>query len=211
MSEEQESFDPKRLVEQGYDRVAGDYARLEGDAAWPRMRWLRKLLSKLSAGSSLLDLGCGSGDPADVEIAGSHKVTGVDISQAQLELARENVPTGLFLHADAASVDFPAGSYDAVLSFYALEHIPREEHAALVGRIHRWLRPGGYLLLATEAGEYDGVGNWLGVPMYFSSFGPDQLRETVVHQGFDIDETDIEAQREGQEEIPYLWLLARKR
>jgi ubiquinone/menaquinone biosynthesis C-methylase UbiE len=204
-------LDPKRLVEQGYDRVAPEYARLEGSAAWPRMRWLGKVLSKLAPRSSVLDLGCGSGDPADVEIAKSHEITGVDISRAQIELARHNVPTGSFLHADAASVDFPDGSFDAVVSFYALEHVPRGEHGALVERIHRWLRPDGYLLLATEAGEYDGIGDWLGVPMYFSSLGPEQLKQMVIQQGFDIEEAAIEAQREGEEEIPYLWLIARKR
>ncbi|HLF89874.1 MAG TPA: hypothetical protein VI451_13070 [Anaerolineales bacterium] len=61
--------DPKRLVEQGYDKVAHSYARLEEETEWPRMQWLRKMLNQLEPGSSVLDLGCGSGDPADVEIA----------------------------------------------------------------------------------------------------------------------------------------------
>src|SRR3712207_6479405 len=92
--------DPKRLVERGYDRVAHDYARLEGEAEWPRMRWLQKLLHRLEPGASVLDLGCGSGDPAAVAIAQQHTVTGVDISQTQISLARQNVPTGTFLHGD---------------------------------------------------------------------------------------------------------------
>jgi 2-polyprenyl-3-methyl-5-hydroxy-6-metoxy-1,4-benzoquinol methylase len=91
------STDPKRVVERGYDQVAHDYARLEGESEWPRMRWLRKLLNRLEPGSSVLDLGCGSGEPADVEIAKEHQVTGVDISQTQINLARQNVPTGHFL------------------------------------------------------------------------------------------------------------------
>jgi ubiquinone/menaquinone biosynthesis C-methylase UbiE len=119
--------DAKRIVEAGYDRVAHDYARLEGESEWPRMRWLKRTLNELEPGSSVLDLGCGSGDPADIEIAREYKVTGVDISQAQIDLARGNVPTGSFIHGDAGSVEFPASSFDAVVSFYALEHIPREE------------------------------------------------------------------------------------
>ena len=55
---------PKRMVELGYDKVAHDYAQLEGEIEWPRMRWLKLLLTKLEPGSSVLDLGCGSGDPA---------------------------------------------------------------------------------------------------------------------------------------------------
>src|SRR5262245_14369374 len=95
------SSDPQRVVEAGYDQVAQDYARLEGETEWPRMRWLKQLLSRLEPGASVLDLGCGSGDPAGVEIAQAHLVTGVDISQTQLNLARQIVPTGTFIHGDA--------------------------------------------------------------------------------------------------------------
>jgi len=67
--------DPKRIVEQGYDRIAHDYARLEGEAPWPRLRWLGKVLDRLEPGSSVLDLGCGSGDPAGIEVAKQHHIT----------------------------------------------------------------------------------------------------------------------------------------
>jgi ubiquinone/menaquinone biosynthesis C-methylase UbiE len=139
MSVPSEGDDPKRLVEEGYDQVAHECARLEGEAEWPRMRWLAKLLNRLEPGSSVLDLGCGSGDPADIEISKRHEITGVDISQAQIRLARNNVPSGKFINADAGAVRFPAASFHAVVSFYALEHFPRDEHAGVLRRIHRWL------------------------------------------------------------------------
>jgi ubiquinone/menaquinone biosynthesis C-methylase UbiE len=205
------SQDPKWVVEQGYDRVALDYARLEGEAHWPRMRWLGKVLDRLEPGSSVLDLGCGSGDPADVEIAKEHRVTGVDISQTQIDLARRNVPAGRFLHGDAASVHFPAVSFDAVISFYTLEHIPRREHAALLRRIHHWLQTSGLLLVSTEAGEYDDVmGQWLGVPMFISCFDPETTKRLLCDTGFELLESAVETQLEGGHEVPFLWLLARK-
>jgi ubiquinone/menaquinone biosynthesis C-methylase UbiE len=206
------SSDPKRLVEQGYDQVAQQYARLEGEAEWPRLRWLAKLLNRLEPGTAVLDLGCGSGDPADIEIARQHLVTGVDISQTQLDLARQNVPTGTFIHGDAGSVAFPAASFDAVISFYTLEHIPREEHGAILGRIYEWLRPAGLLLTSLEAGDYEAVtGEWLGVPMFLSCFDPETMKRLVVEAGFELLDTAIETQLEQNSEVPYLWLLARKR
>ena len=212
MNQASSSYDPKRLVEQGYDRVAHDYARLEGEAAWPRLRWLSKLLDRLEPGSSVLDLGCGSGDPADIEVARQHHVTGVDISQTQIDLARRKVPAGNFLHGDAASVQFPAASFDAVVSFYTLEHLPRLEHEAVLRRIYNWLRPGGLLLISTEAGDVEElVADWLGVPMFMSSFDPDVLKRLVVAAGFDLLEAATESQVEQAHDVPYLWLLARKR
>ncbi len=203
--------DPKKIVERGYDRVAHTYAGLEGSVQWPRLKWLQDLLGRLTPGTSVLDLGCGAGDPADIEIARHHKVTGVDISRTQIELARWNVPGGNFIHGDAGSVVFPPGTFDAVVSFYTIEHIPRREHLPLLRRIHGWLRAGGYLLLSLEAGDYDDVhGEWLGVPMFISSFPPEKMKELVAEAGFALVETAIETQMERDIEIPYLWVLARK-
>lgn len=203
--------DFKRVVAKGYDQVAGVYAQLEGEGQWPRMRWLSKLLGQLAPGSAVLDLGCGSGEPADVEIAKAHQLTGVDISQTQIALARAKAPTGHFIHADVASVAFPDASFDAVVSFYTLEHLPRSEHATILQRIYRWLRRGGYFLLSTEAGEIEAtVSEWLGVPMFFSCFDPETIKQMVRETGFEIMEASIEAQLEGGNEIPYLWILARK-
>jgi ubiquinone/menaquinone biosynthesis C-methylase UbiE len=206
------SDSPQKIVARGYDRVAAEYARLEGDAEWPRMRWLGKLLQQLDPGSAVLDLGCGSGVPADIEIAAwGHRVTGVDISREQIARARENVPAGCFIHGDAASLVFPVASFDGVVSFYTLEHIPRDQHRALYARIHRWLRAGGWLLICTEASEaQEGVGEWLGVPMFFSFDDPETTKATIQGAGFEIVETAIETQVEQGTEIPYLWVLARK-
>jgi ubiquinone/menaquinone biosynthesis C-methylase UbiE len=176
------------------------------------MRWLRKLLDSLEPSSSVLDLGCGSGDPADVEISKEHKITGVDISQTQINLARQKVPTGHFLHADAGSVEFPPSSFDVVISLYALEHIPRKEHKTILRRIHKWLRLGGFLLIAIEAGDFDDfMGEWPGVPMFISCFDPETMKQMVKEAGFELLETAIETQVEQRNDVPYLWLFGRKR
>jgi len=202
---------PKQVVEQGYDRVAHAYASLEGETEWPRMRWLKKVLDKLAPSASVLDLGCGSGAPADIEISKEHQVTGVDISQTQIDLALKNIPNGTFLHEDAGSIEFPPSSFDAVVSFYTLEHIPRQEHATILGRIYHWLKPGGLLLISMEAGEFEDVfGKWLGVPMFISCFNPEKMDQLVLKSGFEMVETVIEPQVEQGEPIPYHWILARK-
>ena len=212
MNDATESPGPKQVVERGYDQVAHEYARLEGETEWPRMRWLKKVLDRLPPGSSVLDLGCGSGIPADIEISKEHRVTGVDISQTQIGLARQNLPTGNFLHGDAAAVEFAASSFDAVVSFYTLEHIPREEHETLLRRIHHWLRPSGLLLFSMEAGDYAGFfGQWLGVPMFMSCFDPETMRQLINRVGFELLETAIEDQVEQSHAIPYHWVFARKR
>ena len=203
--------DSKGIVEKGYDKVAATYSRLEGKNQWPRMRWLRKVLTRLEPGSSVLDLGCGSGDPADVEIAKLHQVTGVDISKAQIGLARRNVPQGKFINEDLGSLDFPEGFFDAVVSFYALEHLPREQHGQILKRIHDWLKPGGLLLFSYEKGNRsDETVEWLGAPMFFSLFDPQTITGLVKDADFEIIESAVESQLEQDRAVHYLWTLARR-
>jgi len=64
------------------------------------------------------------------------------------------------------SVDFHDAAFDAVVSIYAIDHLPRERHRELFRRIRRWLRPGGFVLFATEDADQPGVvADWLGAPM----------------------------------------------
>ena len=199
----------KRIVEDGYDRVALRYAGLEGEESWPRMRWVRGVLSALPDGASVLDLGCGAGVPVGPEVVRRHAFTGVDISAAQIELARRNVPGATFVHADVTAVEFPDASFDAVFSFYAIDHLPREQDAELFRCMHRWLRPGGRLLISVEAGdEPSATGESLGAPMYFSHFDEETTIGLVRAAGFAVLETAVEDQWEGDHAVPYLWLLA---
>jgi SAM-dependent methyltransferase len=201
---------PSELVARGYDVAAERYARLEDEAEWPRGRWLRVLLALLPDGADVLDLGCGAGQ-GTAEIARRHRAVGVDVSGVQLERARQLVPGATFVQADMAELDLPAESFDAVVLFYALGHVPRDRHATVLRRMRGWLRPGGYLLLSDEDSDVpDTVGTWLGQPMFFSHFDAVATTSLVEAAGFEVLSSEVEAQVEEGTQIPYLWLLARR-
>ncbi|MFF3216119.1 class I SAM-dependent methyltransferase [Streptomyces sp. NPDC002886] len=50
-------------------------------------------------------------------------------SEVQVRRARELVPGAGFTRADAATSELPQGSFDAVVSLYALIHVPSEDQA----------------------------------------------------------------------------------
>jgi predicted TPR repeat methyltransferase len=98
-----------------------------------------------------------------------------------------------------------------VVSLYMLGYIPRSEHATLLRRVFSWLRRGGLLLLSVEEeDEPDTVRNWLGRPMFFSSYSAETVLETLRAHGFEIVREALEVQFEGQEEVPFRWILAQK-
>jgi cyclopropane fatty-acyl-phospholipid synthase-like methyltransferase len=205
--------DPGEIVRAGYDRVAARYRALEHDSAqWPRAEWIEKLTSGLRPGATVLDLGCAAGVPVAAELAKRYRVTGVDISPEHIRQAAGNVPDAEFICGDARAVSFPAGSFDAIISLYTFDHIPRDEHRGLLERLRNWLQPGGLLLLSIEDSDQPGiVVPWLGADMYFSMFGADATRQLVRETGFSIEETAIGTQTEGQTDISYTWILARKK
>jgi SAM-dependent methyltransferase len=157
------SGDENDLVRRGYDALSYDYR--SDDAEEGRYApWLAGLRDRLPAGGSVLDLGCGCGVPVDRSLAAAgYQVTGVDISDVQIERARRLVPAATFIRADASTVTFPAASFDAIVCLYALIHMALDAQPGLLRRAAGWLRPGGWLLAVAGQSAWTGTDdNWLG-------------------------------------------------
>lgn len=199
-----------QLVAHGYDTMADTWERWSSHIGNdPRADWLGKLVARLAAGSTVVELGCGNGTVETRMLAERFDVTGVDLSEEQLRRARERVPGARFVRADVTSVEFGESSLDAVCAFYVFNHIPRELLAAVFERIRAWLRPGGLFLAslgATDIEEWHG--EWLGVPMYFSSFTPERNRELLA--SFDVLEDEVVTISETDGEATFQWVLARR-
>ena len=173
------------LVRRGYDTCAQAYdrsRRLE-----PGIE-LQALSNRLENGDSVLDAGCGAGVPIARSLAERYRVTGVDLSREMVRRARRNVPGGHFICADIMSVDLPTASFDAVVAFYTVFHLPRERHSALFHRAHRWLRPHGHLLCTLSDYPEEGYteDDFFGVTMYWSNYGIDEYRELLTGNGFSL-------------------------
>jgi SAM-dependent methyltransferase len=155
--------DSKDVVRRGYDAVSHRYRRDDADDG-EYGPWIRRLLRRLRPRGAVLDLGCGCGVPvARALSAAGHLVTGVDISDVQIERARALVPAARFIRADATEVNLPASSFDAVVCLYTLIHMPLDEQPPLLARVASWLRPGGRLVATVGHQAWTGTeADWLG-------------------------------------------------
>ena len=97
-------------------------------------------------GSRVLDAGCGPGNLAAGATSRGASVVGTDISDRMVALARARHPQVEFRQADAESLPFPVGAFDAVVANLLIPHLPRPE-AAMV-ELARVLVPGGRLAVS---------------------------------------------------------------
>ena len=164
-------MDHKETVKSGYNKVADHYlAQRRHDTA--DVRLLNDFIELLAPKSKVLDAGCGAGIPIAKMLAEQFDVIGVDFSESQIELAKKNVPNAHFFCQDMTELDFPDESLDGICSYYAIIHIPREEHESLFANFHRMLRTGGVALLCLGAEDLvDEIDDdFLGTRMYWSHY-----------------------------------------
>jgi SAM-dependent methyltransferase len=205
--------DPRTaLVGQGYDTMIDTWeawvARIEDDV---RHEWADDLAARLPAGARVLELGCGGGTRETRELAARFHVTGVDLSERQLERAGRRVPDAAFLHGDFTSIELAAGSFDAVVAFYSWNHVPRELLAPLLARVHGWLAPGGWLMTAFGTGDEEAwTGEWLGAPTFFSSWPPATNSRLVRDAGFELVRDEVVTIVEPEGPQTFQWVLARR-
>ncbi|MDD8025361.1 MAG: class I SAM-dependent methyltransferase [Acidobacteriota bacterium] len=122
---------------------------LEARSFWFRARnaLVAEALAKIFPGArDFLDVGCGTGFILEGLAARrpSLRLTGADVFGEAIAFARDRVPGGMLVRADARRLPF-AAAFDAAGAFDVLEHI-RDDEAVLV-EMRRVLRPGGGLLL----------------------------------------------------------------
>jgi SAM-dependent methyltransferase len=131
------------------------HAYLDWDAAQPtslRQRYLDGLAAGLTDADRVAELGCGTGRPAAAALSGPARFVGIDRIESRLRQARQAVPGAAFLAADFTRLEFGPAALAAVVSFYALIHVPRAGLQPLLSAVARWLRPGGEFVAALGSG-----------------------------------------------------------
>jgi SAM-dependent methyltransferase len=170
-----------------FDAIGADYetafADLPGQLA--AIDWL---LANLKPGSTVLDIGSGTGRPtAHTLAAAGHHVDGIDVSATMVELARTRVPAARFRLADVRALPDDAGPWDAVCAFFAFLQLSRAELDDVLSRLGDRLTPGGLLAFATiPADVEDFETELMGHRVRATSYPTDVLLARLTAAGLEI-------------------------
>jgi 2-polyprenyl-3-methyl-5-hydroxy-6-metoxy-1,4-benzoquinol methylase len=152
-----------------------------GRAAIDRAGWMAPFLRE---NDEFLDAGAGGGELVYLLRSKGIRAQGVEPNLAFAEFARREL--GLPMEASLLEdLEYPAGRWGSVGCFHVLEHV--RNPVEILGRVRRWIRPGGHLFL-----EVPNVENRCQHPdrrfhrAHLYNFSPVTLRRTVVRAGFQV-------------------------
>ncbi len=138
-------YDVFQCIAPGYDR-ANQRISLFHQKRWKRML-VRSICRKLPAGSSVLDVCCGTGDIAAglLQQRKDIRVSGIDFSPAMLRAAREKKElSGVSLVlGDAMNMPFASGTFDVAVISFGLRNTA--DYRRTLAEMQRVTKPGGYI------------------------------------------------------------------
>lgn len=149
------SQDPFAQFKERQREIWSYFGPIEAFTAPPAAHLVR--FAGVKSGQSVLDVGCGTGVVGLSAAQIGAQVTGLDLTPALLERARENsriaeLPSITWIEGDAEALPFADASFDVVLSQFGHMFAPRPEVAT--AELLRVLKPGGTVAFATWPPEH---------------------------------------------------------
>ncbi|HEY9281552.1 MAG TPA: bifunctional 2-polyprenyl-6-hydroxyphenol methylase/3-demethylubiquinol 3-O-methyltransferase UbiG [Eoetvoesiella sp.] len=116
-----------------------------------RLNWIQQHVGLL-AGKKIIDVGCGGGILAESMAIAGADVTGIDLAEKSLKVAKlHGLESGVAVNYQAISAeqlaDEQPGRFDVVTCMEMLEHVP--DPASIVQACSKLVKPGGWVFFST--------------------------------------------------------------
>lgn len=135
----------------------------------------------------VLDVGCWSGQYAQLAVKLAKKVYGIDPNPEAIGLGKKLIPQVEFKVGNVLNIPYPSNQFDVVLFSEVIEHIPQGTEKNALNEIKRVLKPNGILILSTPNSHPLSI---LLDPAYFlinhRHYQQKTMENLVVSQGFTL-------------------------
>lgn len=181
----------KSDLQAGYDSVAEHYATEFFEELKRKpfdCQLLDEFADRVRGEGVVCELGCGPGQVARYLKDRGVNMRGIDLSPEMVKVASRLNPDIPFAQGDMLALDLPDDSLAAVVLFYSIIHIKRDDVTSALREMHRVLRPGGTVFLSFHGGEGElHRDEWYGqtVSIDFRLFQPDEMVRYLEAAGFE--------------------------
>lgn len=168
-----------------YEETAAEWdaVRSRGLSA-PELPHLDSFATALPAQASVLDIGCGGGDPVARRLMERGlRVTGIDSSPSLIARCRTRFPIGEWHLADMRRLAL-GRRFDGLLAWHSFFHLSADDQRAMFAVFAAHAAPGAILMFTAGPVAGEAIGEWGGEPLYHASLAPDEYRALLAANGF---------------------------
>ena len=148
--------------------------------------YLNLIINSVPANSSVLDLGCGTGEPiAKFFIDNGFKVTGVDGSKKMIDLCKKRFPSEQWIVSDMREINFHQ-QFEVILAWHSFFHLDHSSQRKMFKVFHKHVKSGG--VLAFTSGEEEGE-VWSdngGQQLYHASLSTKESEKLLSENSFKV-------------------------
>lgn len=155
-------------------------------SSFQEQKWLDKFMALLPEMPSVLDIGCGSGDPIGRYLFDRGcAVTGIDASPELIEIARENNAKGSWHVSDMRFLRLEA-RFDGIVAWNSTFHLTPDDQRKMFHIFGQHAANGAALMFTSGPRYGEVVGEFEGEPLYHASLGQDEYRALLDQHGFEV-------------------------
>jgi SAM-dependent methyltransferase len=147
---------------------------------------LDKFLAQLRPGASILDIGCGSGEPISrYFIEKGFHVTGVDCSPNLIGICKSRFPNQNWIVADMRTLALDR-RFEGVLAWDSFFHLSPEDQRRMFSIFKSHAVPGTTLMFTSGSSLGEAIGEFQGEALYHGSLDSSEYRLLLNNNGFDV-------------------------
>lgn len=155
-------------------------------ASFVERHWIERFSALVSPGESVLDIGCGPGEPISRFLTeAGHPVVGVDASPEMIDRFRANLPGGEAHVVDMRTLSL-GRQFGGIVAWDSFFHLTPADQRAMFSVFGAHSQPGAPLLFTSGPDAGESMGDLEGEPLYHASLAPDEYRSLLRSHGFDV-------------------------
>jgi SAM-dependent methyltransferase len=178
--------DSDRIIEL-YERNARNYVSDRRAVGWDESGWLDRFIALLPQQATILDIGCGSGEPiARYFIEGGFAVEGVDASPTLISVCRERFPKQCWHVSDMRTLAL-GRRFHGLLAWDSFFHLSHDDQRRMFHIFRLHAAAGTALMFTSGTAHGEAIGSYHGEPLYHASLAPEEYRTLLQANDFRVE------------------------